>query len=135
MAAHSTPFPLRFCDTDMLGHVNNAVYATIYEAGRTDLLVSAGLLDIEAGFSPVIVRLEIDFIKEMNWPATVEVQTAILRLGNKSLHVRQRALVDGEVVSRSASVLAVISTETRRAVELRDEWRAALAPFVDPDFA
>ena len=25
---------LRFCDTDRLGHVNNAVYAVMYEAGR-----------------------------------------------------------------------------------------------------
>jgi acyl-CoA thioesterase FadM len=28
---------LRFCDTDAAGHVNNAVYAMMCEAGRAEL--------------------------------------------------------------------------------------------------
>jgi len=134
MSIHSPHFPLRFCDTDMLGHVNNAVYASIYEAGRTDFLVDAGLLNLSLGFSPVIVRLEIDFIREMNWPATVVVETAIHKVGTKSIHTRQRALINGEVVSRAAGVLAVIDINTRRAVALSDEWRDVLGRYLMPEF-
>ena len=60
---------LRFCDTDKLGHVNNAVYATMFEAGRAEMLEQAGLLAPSADRAVVIVRLEIDFLREMNWPA------------------------------------------------------------------
>jgi len=82
----------------------------------------------------VIVRLEIDFIREMNWPATVVVETAIHKVGTKSIHTRQRALINGEVVSRAAGVLAVIDINTRRAVALSDEWRDVLGRYLMPEF-
>ncbi len=135
MASHTLTFPLRFCDTDMLGHVNNAIYSSVYEAGRTEMLGRAGMLDLRRGFSPVIVRVEIDYLREMNWPGDVIVETAVHKIGNKSMHLRQRAMLGGELVSRAASVLAVIDTSTRRAVVLPDEWRAALVEFLEPDFA
>ncbi len=131
---HTLSFPLRFCDTDALGHINNAVYSVVYEAGRTELLGLCGMLDFKRGFSPVIARIEIDFLREMNWPGTVLVETAVHRIGTKSMHLRQRATIDGTLVSRAASVMAVIDINTRRSVVLHDEWRAALAPYVDAEF-
>lgn len=116
---------LRFCDTDQLGHVNNAVYAEMFEAGRVEMLAPLSLLS--GPHAVVIARLEIDFLAEMNWPATVRIETAIARVGQKSVHVRQRLLVDGEETARSRSVLAVIDVATRRAVPISDAWRAVLA--------
>ncbi len=125
---------LRFCDTDKLGHVNNAVYAVMYEAGRAELMERVGLLSPEDSRGVVIARLELDFLREMNWPGEVSIESAVVRIGTKSLHVRQRLLVDGAVVSRGLSVLAVIDTNTRRAVPIEDGWRAKLDPWTVPDF-
>ena len=107
---------LRFCDADMVGHVNNAVYAVMYEAGRTELLHAHGLLTSDYGV--VIARLEIDFVREMNWPGEVRIETGVARFGTKSLHLRQRLLMDGTVTSRALSVLAAIDPQTRRALPL-----------------
>jgi acyl-CoA thioester hydrolase len=115
---------LRLCDTDRLGHVNNAVYAVLYEAGRAEMLQLLDLLT--NAFSPVIVRLEIDFLREMNWPADVRIETEVGRLGTKSFQLQQRLLVDGEVTSRAQSVMAIIDMQSRRAVPLTAAWRAAL---------
>ena len=135
MGEHFTTIqPLRFCDTDRLGHVNNAVYAVMYEAGRAEMLEQAGLLSPKAGRAVVIARLEIDFLREMNWPGQVSVESAIHRIGTKSLHLRQRLMVDGRLTSRAASVLAIIDTETRRAVELEAGWRADFERWLDPEF-
>ncbi len=129
-----TPFVtsqrLRFCDTDRLGHVNNAVYAVMFEAGRAELMDLTGLLDAAAGLGVVIARLEIDFLREMNWPGEVIIETEIARIGNKSLHLRQRLLCAGEVVSRAVSVLAVLDMATRRAVPISEAWRERLAGWV-----
>jgi acyl-CoA thioester hydrolase len=122
---------LRFCDTDMLGHVNNAVYAEMFEAGRVEMLAPLGLLG--GPHAVVIARLEIDFLREMNWPGTARIETAIARIGTKSMHVRQRLLVGGEETARSRSVLAVIDVQTRRAVPIHDGWRAVLAQWHLPD--
>ncbi len=117
---------LRFCDTDRLGHVNNAVYAVMYEAGRSELMDLAGLLDAGAGRAVVIARLELDFLREMTWPGEVRIETEVARIGTKSLHLRQRLFLRDQLVSRAASVLAVIDTTTRRAVPIDAAWRARL---------
>jgi acyl-CoA thioester hydrolase len=130
---HVTTQKLRFCDTDMLGHVNNATYAMLFEAGRVELVAPLNLFSGPHVF--VIARLEIDFLRELNWPGEVRVETAVARFGTRSLHVRQSLVVDGETVSRARSVIAVMDTATRRAVPLREEWRAALAQWHMPDEA
>jgi acyl-CoA thioester hydrolase len=123
---------LRLCDTDLVGHVNNAVYAVMYEAGRAEMLHPLGLL---AGpFGVVIARLEIDFLREMNWPGEVRIETEVSRFGTKSVHLRQRLWQDGTLTSRALSVIAVIDRASRRAVPLATEWRQALAAYhVAPD--
>jgi acyl-CoA thioester hydrolase len=121
---------LRFCDTDAVGHVNNAVYAAMCEAGRAELAHACGLLAPDAGHAVVIVRLELDFLREMTWPGEIRIETAVARIGHKSLHLRQVLLQEGVETGRAVSVLAVIDTRTRRALPLTEAWRAALAPYV-----
>jgi acyl-CoA thioester hydrolase len=125
---------LRFCDTDRLGHVNNAVYSVMCEAGRSELMQAAGLLEPGSGHGVVIARLELDFVREMNWPGEVLIETAIHRLGRKSIQVHQKIHQDGAEVARATSILAVIDTAKRRAVPLTEEWRTALGRWLVPTF-
>jgi acyl-CoA thioester hydrolase len=123
---------LRFCDTDQLGHVNNAVYSVMCEAGRSEMMQAAGLL--ASGLGVVIARLELDFVREMNWPGEIRIETAIHRLGRKSIQVHQKIRQDGVEVARATSILAVIDTAKRRAVPLTDDWRATLGRWLVPAF-
>jgi len=117
---------LRFCDTDRLGHVNNAIYAVMCEVGRAELMQAAGLLDPASGHAVVIARLELDFLREMNWPGEIRIETAVYQVGRKSLYLRQSLHQGDTLVARAASVLAVIDTTTRRAVPITEAWRALL---------
>ena len=123
---------LRFCDTDQVGHVNNAVYAVLCEAGRAELMAKTGLIAPEQGHSVVIARLELDFLREMNWPGEVRIETEVARIGTKSVHLRQRLMIGETVTAQANSVLAVIDTATRRAAPITETWRAALAPYAVP---
>jgi acyl-CoA thioester hydrolase len=134
MLIHRTEFPLRFNDTDMVGHVNNAVYSTIFEAARTAFFVEHRLFGRGSGFSPVIVRVEIDYLREINWPGTVTIETAVHRIGAKSFHLRHRASVGDRLVSRATGVSAVIDTHARHAVPLHDAWKTVLERYLDADF-
>ena len=120
---------LRFCDTDAIGHVNNAVYSVMCEAGRAELSLRCGLLAPGQGHVVVIARLELDFLREMTWPGEIRIETEVARIGNKSFNLRQRMWQDATLVARAHSVLAVLDQRTRRALPLTDEWRAALAPY------
>jgi len=125
---------LRFCDTDRLGHVNNAVYSVMCEAGRSELMAEAGLLDPGAGHAVVIARMELDFLREMNWPGDIRIETAIHRIGQKSVQVRQHVHQGDTLVAKATSILAVIDTTRRRAVPITDEWRSALERWLVPEF-
>jgi acyl-CoA thioester hydrolase len=124
---------LRFCDTDRLGHVNNAIYNVMCEAGRAELMTEAGMLD-RATQGLVIARMEMDFLREMNWPGTIRIETAIRRIGQRSLHVRQNLYQDDTLVAKATSVLVVIDIARRRAVPIADAWRAALERWLVPEF-
>ena len=125
-AAFVTAHRLRFNDTDRLGHVNNAVFAVMLEQGRSELAVAAGLPIGEAAQALVIVRLELDFVREMAWPGEVRIETEVARLGARSLTLRQRLVSADELCARAVTVLVVMDRATRRAVPLEPAWREAL---------
>ncbi len=127
-----TTHRLRFNDCDPAGHINNAVYAVMFEAGRTDLMLAAGLRVVGSPVAVVIVRLEIDFRHEMNWPGDVLIQTAIARIGQKSIHTRQRIFSADTLAAEGQGVLAVIDRETRRAIVLDEDWRQRFEPWMLP---
>ena len=129
---HTTAHRLRFNDTDRLGHVNNAVFAVMLEQGRSELAMEAGL-PIEAdGMTLVIVRLELDFLREMAWPGTVTIETEVARLGNRSFTMRQRLISASELCARAVTVLVVMDRAARRALPLDGAWRDSLARWLEP---
>ena len=118
--------PLRSRDTDRQGHVNNAVYATFFEIGRVDILFDPAHPVAPAGGQFVIVRLTIEFRRELLWPGAVEIGTGITRIGTKSVGVEQVLYRDGEIAAAAESVLAIMDDRTRRAIEIPDATRVAL---------
>ena len=129
---HQATQRLRFSDNDGVGHVNNAIYATMFEAGRTELMDAAGVFVRGGPLAGVIVRLEIDFKREMSWPGDVLIESAIAKYGTKSVHIRQRVLFNDVIVADGLAILVLIDRETRRAVPLGDDIRAKFAPWTLP---
>jgi acyl-CoA thioester hydrolase len=121
---------LRYGDTDRQGHINNAVYATLSECART-----AFLSDREDRFAPpgtdfVIVRLAIDFRRELLWPGTVEIGTGVSRIGNKSMTLEQGIFREGELAASVENVMAIMDNESRRAIPIPAATRARLEQFL-----
>jgi acyl-CoA thioester hydrolase len=109
-----TPINLRYGDTDKLGHINNAVYATLLESGRAALLFDRRGAIAGAGRTFVIANLNIDFLAEMHYPGTAEVGTAIGRFGRSSLTLVQAIFKDGVCCATSQSTIVLIDEKTRR---------------------
>ncbi len=130
---HVTTHRLRFNDTDRLGHVNNAVFAVMLEQGRSELAVESGLPIEAEDQALVIVRLELDFVREMAWPGEVRIETEVARMGGRSFTLRQRLVSGGEICARASTVLVVLDRGTGRAATLKDEWRQTLQRWHVPD--
>ena len=123
-----TTHRLRFNDTDGLGHVNNAVFAVMLEQGRSELALEVGL-PMDGTQSLVIVRLELDFVAEMNWPGDVDIDTVVSRLGGRSFTFSQTLTSNGVLTARAATVLVVMDRATRKAVPI-DPWRERLSAWL-----
>jgi acyl-CoA thioester hydrolase len=121
-----TPVTIRFSDQDPLGHVNNCAYAAYIEAARTMLL--GHLLDenspAEIDFS--LVNLNINYLKEMRYPGTVDVGGRVLTLGNKSITTGFGVFLDDDCVATSTSVNVFFSTTKRISMPIPDNVRARL---------
>ncbi|SDZ97519.1 acyl-CoA thioesterase [Rubrimonas cliftonensis] len=117
---------LRYRDTDRQGHVNNAVYATLFEIGRVDFLLDPDRPPAPAGAQFVIVRLAMDFRRELRWPGTVEIATGVTRIGARSIAMEQGVYLNGEAAATAESVVALMDDASRRAVDIPATTRAAL---------
>jgi len=132
-AAHSprsADFPhhvverLRFGDTDQQGHINNAVFATLFESGRV-----AFLYDVDKGLPPagsqfVIAQLTIRFLGEMRFPGEVIVASGVSRIGNSSVTLSQALFVGDACTATADSVIVLTDLESRRSTPLTAPVRA-----------
>ncbi|TYC58706.1 acyl-CoA thioesterase [Rhodobacterales bacterium] len=121
---------LRYADTDRQGHVNNAVFATFLETGRTELVFQLELAEEAASF--VIARLELDFIQEITWPGEVEIGTAVLETGRSSLKLLQTIFQNGKPVAKAVSVVVQVSNETRKSHPLSHKAQDLLKKYLRP---
>lgn len=122
-----TEVTLRYSDMDVLGHLNNAVYATLFEAGRV-AYVERLLEDVTPeGAGHVIVKLTIEFRAEARYPGTARVETAITRLGGSSMVYDQKILIDGRLVATAESICALFDLTARKAIRCPESMRERIA--------
>ncbi|EKR36997.1 thioesterase family protein [Leptospira interrogans serovar Hebdomadis str. R499] len=80
----STPIQTRWMDMDPFAHVSNSVFVAYLEIGRMDYckrrLNVKGIFDVPF----ILARIEIDLKKSIEVHHQVEVQTSVIRIGNKS---------------------------------------------------
>ncbi len=112
---------IRFRDLDRNGHVNNAVFATYFETGRVFFLrsVYGERQFARGGF--VVARLELNYLREILWPGTVEICTGVERIGTSSVTYAQALFVDNVCMANGRTTIVRINSETKRSAPLPDE--------------
>jgi acyl-CoA thioester hydrolase len=125
---HETP--VRFGDTDAMGHVNNATFATYLEDARVGFFRHASGTTIGLG-GLILARTEIDFVRPILFGAGPVRTTAwVEQVGTKSFRMGYTMEQDGEVVGRATAVLVAYDYAAGASRPLNDAERAALAPYV-----
>ena len=116
--------PVRWRDTDALGHVNHAVFLTYLEEGRDAFYAQA--LDGEPDY--VVARIELDLraeVRHQDRQVTVRIQPE--RLGTTSLTTRETILArSGEVVAEARVVTVRWNPGQRKPVPFSETERARL---------
>src|SRR3954453_3549761 len=76
---------VRFADLDPLGHCNNAAIGGFFESSRVALFADAGYSAGGGALSIPIVRIEIDFRRELHYGTRVRVGGTRVRVGARVL--------------------------------------------------
>jgi acyl-CoA thioester hydrolase len=116
---------VRFADLDMLGHVNNKSYATYYETARVGYMRSRGLAD-GTKLGMAMVRLEIDYRKEIRFPASLRLGVRLRRLGTSSITLACAIFDEHGCASTSNAIVVRFDAETRASKPFTAEERAVL---------
>ncbi|MGO9007191.1 MAG: acyl-CoA thioesterase [Beijerinckiaceae bacterium] len=124
---------IRYADTDRQGHVNNAVFATLFETGRAEMLYDPASPLAEPGTGFVIVRLAIDFLREINWPGIVAIGTRVASIGRSSVTLEQGLFQAEQCVATAETVIVLMDAATRRSCPLPPAAVKRLSAFLSTE--
>lgn len=129
---HTYPVQLRFSDVDQLGHVNNSVYFSLYDLGKTAYMrdVLGERVDYRRT-SMVVANLNANFFAPVFFTDRLAIETSTVHLGNKSFVLWQRAVCEdsGEVKCECRTVMVAFDVETQKAIPIPQAWKEAIARF------
>ena len=117
---------LRNADTDLQGHVNNAIIATFFEAGRIELLADPAMAHIRRATAIVVARSLINFKKELFFPGSVRVGTRVSRVGRTSLDFDSALFAANGIVATAEVTCVLIDKGSRKPVPIPEEFRKYL---------
>lgn len=131
MEKFTTTLTPRFNDTDALGHINNATFATWLETGRRPIFkIFNPSLNMEE-WNLIVAKVDIDFLKQTNYQDDVTVETTFSKLGNSSMTLKQKVLQNGEVMAEGKVVMIHFDYKSEKSVRIPDSIRSELEKYLE----
>lgn len=129
---YRTELEMRFTDLDMMGHVNNAIYFTYMEIGRTKYWTQAIQWDWKKT-GVVIGQASINYLKPLHLGDKISIYVRTSRIGNTSfdLEYMMVKMINGEEVicSKGKTVCVVYDYESKSPVAIPDRERSKMIEF------
>ncbi len=124
-----TEIDVAWGEMDAFGHVNNVVYFRYFESARIDYFkeIADGEF-FSSGFKPILAKTECSYLRPVVFPDTLEIDSAVSRLGSSSLTMSYRVVSrrQGDVVAEGAAVVVNVDPETGKSRPLPAEMRARI---------
>jgi acyl-CoA thioester hydrolase len=127
-----TNLEMRFADLDMMGHVNNAVYFTYMEIGRTKYWERAINWDWQTT-GVVIGRASIDYILPIFLNDKISIYVRTSRIGNTSFDL-EYLLVKNEngkeiICSKGKTVCIAFDYKSKTPIQIPDKEKNKMIDF------
>ncbi|MEF8785798.1 MAG: thioesterase family protein [Haloarculaceae archaeon] len=127
---YETEIDVRFRDCDMMGHVNNAVYATYLEQARVEYIedvVQEPLMETGG----VVANLNLDFEQPIDYGDSVTVAVRAGELGTSSIPLEYEIRVDGEVAATGETLMVTFDQEAGKPTPMPEPWRERIEAHED----
>jgi len=125
----SYPLCIKETHLDVFGHVNNAMYLTLFEEARWDFLNKNGYnlkKIIETGLGPTILEITINFSKELRAREEIIIESQLISYKNKIGKLTQKIIRADEVCSTAEFTIGLFDIKERKLVLPTVEWLSAI---------
>lgn len=127
---HTMEVQLRFNDIDILGHMNNTRYFSLYDTGKARYFETVHGVEDWRKVEAVIANINCTYVAPIFFGEKISVGTRCLWLGEKSFCLQQILFDDkGEVRSVCETVMVSFDPEKKHSVVLPDHWRDAFTGY------
>jgi YbgC/YbaW family acyl-CoA thioester hydrolase len=115
---------------DSLGHVNNAMYLSLLEEARWQIITDRGY-----GFeqvhrlqkSPVILEVNLKFMREIKLREKIRITLELLSYNGLIGSMKQQMIkADGKIAAEAVFAFGLFDLQTRKLVEPSPEWKLAI---------
>lgn len=100
--------PVRFDDLDVQSHVNNAAAVAMLQEARIAFHRMMGLPSPDR-IRTVVAAMTVEYVRELNYPGTVDIGTGIVSIGRSSYTFVQILRQDGAMAVCSRTTMVVTS--------------------------
>lgn len=115
------PLSVRWRDLDAFNHVNNSKYLSYLEEARLRWMLSVPGQGLDDHVAPVVAAANLNYRRPIEWPAEVDIELFVERLGNTSVTIGHRIVDanDADVLYCDGNVVMVwIDRQNGRAAQL-----------------
>jgi len=130
MFRHKAPIQIRFCDTDMLGHVNNANYLSYMEMARVSYFNEVMPKLDWSGQGIILAKAEISYKAPLFLEDRLVVHTGVEQISGKSFMMRYRFMKStesGEMLAAEGSTLMVCyDYRENHSIPVPEFWKKAI---------
>jgi acyl-CoA thioester hydrolase len=125
---------VRFCETDMFGHMNNTVPFLYFEEARTAFFQHIGFMEIwkkpDSETMPVVADLQCDFVQQVFFGEVLSVKTKIEHTGRSSVDLHYVGINEKEEICFTGrGALVQVSKSTGKSVPWTEEQLEKLKPY------
>jgi acyl-CoA thioester hydrolase len=133
MLSFSHTFRVRYSETDQMGIVNNAQYATYYEIGRTEFFRNLGLsyaLLEKSGTMLPVSELFVKYFQSAYYDECLTINTTINQMPTSRLRFDYEIYNEkGDLINKGYALLAFINAVSRRPCRVPDLIKNVLEPY------
>ncbi|UOR13447.1 acyl-CoA thioesterase [Halobacillus amylolyticus] len=126
---HQIEIWVRFCETDLLGHVNNNNFFVYMEDARIRFFSDLGLVKEDWNF--ILASIKCDFLKQVYFNQTLVIKSGVTKVGNSSFHLEQEMYEkdSGELVAKGSSVIVQFDFAQQKSAPLTGDMRKQLETY------
>ncbi|QAS51978.1 acyl-CoA thioesterase [Halobacillus litoralis] len=126
---HEHEVKIRFCETDLLGHVNNNNFFIYMEDSRIRFFDDLELVGDDWNF--ILASTKCDFIKQVYFNQTLVIHSHVDKIGNSSFHLIQEMFEkeSGELVAKGKSVIVQFDFGKQQSHPLSEKMKEMLASY------